>query len=221
MNYRFGIAAVLAFNSALLVLSVDANAGCGVERWNVKTGTDPDAKLVNLKQTDSTTIAKLISLPAQLNPAANVRVKPYELTVYSVDAVLTLIRPEKDSDFHLVLTDSQAKTLVAEIPSPACVDAKSPFFKLIQNARTQFESKFPGLLGGTQVKVPVRVRGIAFFDKLHGQTGAAPNGIELHPVLDIQFLQAAQANSLLLSAPKLNYSQRELNVAEDEDEDED
>jgi hypothetical protein len=27
------------------------------------------------------------------------------------------------------------------------------------------------------------IRGIGFFDFLHGQTGVAPNGIELHPVL--------------------------------------
>jgi hypothetical protein len=28
---------------------------------------------------------------------------------------------------------------------------------------------------------------VGFFDFLHGQTGVAPNGIELHAVLDIQF----------------------------------
>jgi hypothetical protein len=28
------------------------------------------------------------------------------------------------------------------------------------------------------------VTGVAFFDFLHWQTGVAPNGIELHPVLD-------------------------------------
>ena len=31
----------------------------------------------------------------------------------------------------------------------------------------------------------VQVVGIGFFDNLHGQTGVAPNGIELHPVLSI------------------------------------
>jgi hypothetical protein len=31
------------------------------------------------------------------------------------------------------------------------------------------------------------VTGVGFFDRIHGQTGVAPNGIELHPVLDIQF----------------------------------
>jgi hypothetical protein len=27
------------------------------------------------------------------------------------------------------------------------------------------------------------ITGVGFFDLLHGQTGVAPNGIELHPVL--------------------------------------
>jgi hypothetical protein len=31
--------------------------------------------------------------------------------------------------------------------------------------------------------------GVGFFDHLHGQTGVAPNGIELHPVLSIEFVK--------------------------------
>jgi len=33
----------------------------------------------------------------------------------------------------------------------------------------------------------VRVTGVGFFDYVHGQSGVAPNGIELHPVLDVEF----------------------------------
>jgi hypothetical protein len=29
----------------------------------------------------------------------------------------------------------------------------------------------------------VRLTGVGFWDEIHGQTGVAPNGIELHPVL--------------------------------------
>jgi hypothetical protein len=39
--------------------------------------------------------------------------------------------------------------------------------------------------------VPVQVTGVAMFDFLHGQTGVAPNGIELHPILDIVFANSA------------------------------
>ena len=36
-----------------------------------------------------------------------------------------------------------------------------------------------------------RVTGVGMFDLAHGQTGAAPNDMELHPVLDIIFNPAA------------------------------
>ena len=34
----------------------------------------------------------------------------------------------------------------------------------------------------------VRITGVGFFDHSHGQTGGAPNSIELHPVLSVIFL---------------------------------
>jgi hypothetical protein len=37
------------------------------------------------------------------------------------------------------------------------------------------------------VNQPVQITGVGFFDFIHGQTGVAPNGIELHPVLSISF----------------------------------
>jgi len=33
------------------------------------------------------------------------------------------------------------------------------------------------------------VTGVAFFDFKHGQTGVAPNGIELHPILGFRCLR--------------------------------
>jgi len=35
------------------------------------------------------------------------------------------------------------------------------------------------------------VTGVGMFDFLHGQTGVAPNGIELHPILDIVFANSS------------------------------
>ncbi len=35
------------------------------------------------------------------------------------------------------------------------------------------------------------MKGVGFFDFIHGQTGVAPNGIELHPILDITFTTAS------------------------------
>jgi hypothetical protein len=39
-----------------------------------------------------------------------------------------------------------------------------------------------------QVCAKARVTGVAFFDFNHGQTGVAPNAIELHPILAFRCL---------------------------------
>jgi hypothetical protein len=39
----------------------------------------------------------------------------------------------------------------------------------------------------TGAPILIRVNGVGFFDRPHGQAGAAPNNLELHPVLEIQF----------------------------------
>ncbi|WP_263635822.1 hypothetical protein [Streptomyces sp. CoH27] len=43
--------------------------------------------------------------------------------------------------------------------------------------------------------MPVTVTGIGFFDFDHGQTGVAPNAIELHAVTDVQFSGSAFART--------------------------
>src|SRR5438093_789418 len=86
--------------------------------------------------------------------------------------------------------------MIVEIPSPDCVGPQSPFQSGIQHARDQFEAARTELdptlhqhndFKVAQPPIPVQITGVGFFDKLHGQRGLAPNGIELHPVLDIQF----------------------------------
>jgi hypothetical protein len=44
-------------------------------------------------------------------------------------------------------------------------------------------------LFSTQITpTPVRLTGVGFFDRAHGATGAAPNVIELHPVLKVEWM---------------------------------
>jgi hypothetical protein len=76
---------------------------------------------------------------------------------------------------------------VAEIPSPSCVGAGSRFAAQIASARAQFDAQFSVTSSFQTANIPVRVTGVGFFDFFHNQHGAAPNVIELHPVLDIQF----------------------------------
>lgn len=184
----------------LLVVPTSLFAQCGVERWSVKTGTDPDAGLVHLNSSTNTTIAALRT-PAAPNPIpANNRVSPWETTQWVLNATLTLYKLESDSDYHLVLQDAGGLTMIVEIPSPSCVGAGSPFLPGITNARNEFNAKFTATTSFQTANIPVQVKGVGMFDFLHGQTGVAPNGIELHPVLDIIFNPGTQTPDFALTA---------------------
>lgn len=162
-------------------------AQCGVERWPVKTGTDADAWMVNLSSTNATTINSLraMSVPNQL--PENSRVQPTETTVFVLNATLTKFVRAYDSDYHMVLTDELGRTMIAEIPAPSCVGPGSPFAAGIAHARAQFDAMFTATTTFQTVSVPVQVTGVGFFDHQEGQEGIAPNGIELHPIIDIIF----------------------------------
>ena len=173
---------------------------CGVERWSIKTGTDADASQVDVAHPKTATIAQLVTLPAP-NPLPTSRAKPTETTVYTVNATLTDYKFESgshgDSDYHLVLQDDQGNTLIAEIPSPTCVDSHSPFASQIASTRATFDAKLSATSSFQDAEIPVQVTGVAMFDFPHGQHGAAPNHIELHPVLKIVFNPNAVADFTL------------------------
>lgn len=162
-------------------------AHCGVERWAVKTGTDAGASQVDLSKVTDTTVAALGAIPAPSQLPDASRVAPVETTVYRVQATLTGFKQESDSDYHLILSDGQGHTMIAEIPDPACVGQNSPFLPDIAAARAAFDAKYTASSSFQNISVPVTVTGAGFFDFPHGQDGVAPNAIELHPVLDIQF----------------------------------
>ena len=185
----------------LLVVPTSLFAQCGVERWSVKTGTDADVGLVNLNSSTNTTIAALRT-PAAPNPIpANNRVSPWETTQWVLNATLTLYKLESDSDYHLVLQDANGLTMIVEIPSPSCVGAGSPFLPGITNARNEFNARFTATTSFQTANIPVQIKGVGMFDFLHGQTGVAPNGIELHPVLDVIFNPGTNPDFALSAAP--------------------
>src|SRR5207302_1903577 len=160
---------------------------CGVERWSVKTGTDPDASKVNLNSPTSTTIASMRAFTAPSPIPANHRVSPAETTVWVINATLTEYKLESDSDYHLVIQDASGNTMITEIPMPSCVGSSSPFLPGITKARSEFDAKLTATTSFQTANIPVQIEGVGMFDFLHGQTGVAPNGIEIHPILDIIF----------------------------------
>lgn len=181
------IASVLA---ALLIAgqASDAAAKCGVERWPVKVGTDRGLGAGTTGPL-STSIAALAAIPAPANPDAQreTRFLPVELTVFSLAATMVLIKHEADGDYHIVLRDGDA-TMIVEAPDPACA-VGSVFEQQIGAVREAIDRRFSGPINGRKagLSFAVSVTGIGFFDKIHGQEGVARNGIELHPLLSIEF----------------------------------
>ncbi len=164
-------------------------------RWNIKTASDLDASRIRLGPVDAT-VGQLRALSVPAGLAGNTpRQDPVEFTVYRVRALLVEYREESDKDFHVVIAEPNdpSQTMIAEFPDPACPGASSSKLgpALLRTVRQSFTGLFgqPPTKGGFR-SVPGRpvvlVTGVGFFDKLHGQRGVAPNGIELHPVLDVR-----------------------------------
>ena len=150
---------------------------CGVERWPVKVLLDPGAATLK-RQAEATTITALTGMPKETDRPQNGRAS-LERRVFRVRGIILEQRPiQADGDVHLVLGDPADRTrfLVAEIPDSACA-VGSRYASDFAEARRTF--------AGMPVGLEVEVEGVAFWDDDHGQLGAAPNGIELHPVLKI------------------------------------
>ena len=154
--------------------SATASATCGVERWTVKTLQDRP-RLLPMRDT---TIAFLTNRPAP-NSLPETRL-PFERHIYRIHAAVTLVRHEDDSDLHVVVRDAKGRTMITEAPLPACA-----------TRATALRRKQMGVArAAVRVCAHAVVTGVAFFDFQHGQTGVAPNAIELHPILAFRCLGA-------------------------------
>jgi hypothetical protein len=215
----------------------------GVERWPVKTGTDPDVRLV-VQRIVPTTVEEMITIlrpddmqsPTGDFPAYQQhRAAPVETTIWQIEADIIALKQEADGDYHLVLQGASGETMIGEIPTPRppFVQTQSPWLANIKAARKAVDDKLVSKLspadfaplGGKLVPresmmmvqpeaqprfvgsfttpaqgvgpafktkiTPTRARitGVGFFDKVHGQMGVSQaNGIELHPILKIEWI---------------------------------
>jgi hypothetical protein len=167
------------------------SASCGRERWAVKTATDPAAGNIKLVPISSM-IEAIDALPATNNGNPDQERAPAEEQTYTVTATLDAAKVEADSDIHLALSDN-GHTMIAEIPNaPACTEPPvtpevSVLETQIEQARNSFIQEFglPSSTGFTAIGHKVTVTGVLFGDKIHGQRGVAPRGVELHPVTAI------------------------------------
>src|SRR5204863_3319005 len=124
------------------------------------------------------------TLAAPKNPTD--RVSPTETTTFKLtDVRMTAFKQEDDSDIHLALTDDQNHTMIAEFPSASCDTTAAPELRaMMTKAREDFVKACGQPSDRYQtVDGTATLTGVGFFDRIHGQRGVAPNGIELHPVL--------------------------------------
>ena len=161
---------------------------CPVERAAIKTSL----KGVNLTPV-RITIAQLAKIQAPnelLLKKMETERFPEESQTYQVNALLIGYKLESDRDFHLVIADpnNPKVTMIAEVVSPLCTHDQQ-LFKLSSQLRPAFAKRFrPPTPQYSKLVHPVAITitGVFMFDSIHGQTGVAVNGAELHPVIDLK-----------------------------------
>jgi len=149
---------------------VSSHQACGYDRWTVKTLQDRS----QLMQTEASSVRALGVLPRPLSlPSERL---PQEHRVYVLTAKVISTQTETDGDLHVVLS-AGGRTMLAEVPNPACTTKATPFRRRQMTAARRRISF-----------CRARVTGVLFFDYALGQYGHAPNYAELHPLLAFRCL---------------------------------
>jgi hypothetical protein len=169
-------------------------AQCGVERWDVKTLSDADTINVNFGNILESTVLEQCKLSEPEKIQKNLQRQSSETSVFAINCYVIGFKREEDMDIHIVIRDLDSNiTMVAEYPSAHCPEVRATsrydrFLKLnewfLANIGSP-TSRFKTL----RSPVKVRLTGVGFFDRKHGQKGLAPNGREIHPVLGMQLLK--------------------------------
>lgn len=154
----------------------------------MKVLTDPDADKVRIDSPQRATIEELHAITPRPYSETNPR-SPAEEQAFTVEAWLVGYHfVSGDSDVHAVIRDDAGRTMIIEFPHADCM-LGSRVLKQATEAKAKFRRLVHAPLTTSYTparRIRVRVTGVLFFDRLHGQVGLAPNGVELHPVLDIE-----------------------------------
>src|SRR3954452_11510143 len=107
---------------ALLVVFIGGGlyADCDPSRGTVRAATDIDAVFVNVHPIPSS-IASLGAIGAVRPLSQDRRASSVELTIYRVGALLTSVRRDEDTSYHLLISDG-ARTMIAELPPAGCTE---------------------------------------------------------------------------------------------------
>ena len=181
--------------------SIQAHAQCGVhcgtERWKVKTLTD--STVGNIDPAEITKTINWFRTRTRPESLPNTRrLVGIETMTFKVKGRVVAFKREGgshgDRDFHVVIAqlNNPSKTMVVEFADPECASVcGSEFLSQIKQARQDFIDQVgqpTGTFKEPDERIVIEVIGIGFFDRLHGQRGMAPSGIEIHPVLSMRVI---------------------------------
>ncbi|GEM_PF-1363381 len=181
--YIGGLMYVLLFaGSGTGLVDRDRDDKCrGSQRWDVKVAADNEAEEIREKPI-VTTVQELASYRTDTLAKGNVRRYSEKFTYTIRNVFITKAILENDNDIHLVIEDGEGNTLIAEIPDTNCeITEGSHFAGKIDKARDTFVR-----YQDTYTDYFFDITGVFFKDKKHGQTGRAPNDVELHPVIALR-----------------------------------
>jgi hypothetical protein len=136
---------------------------------------------VLLTSSVNTTVAAINRLPRPY-PTPRTRNTVYERRAWRVKAQIVQFKLEDDSDIHLVLY-WVGRYMIAEMPFAGCLPQTTRDRRAIVAARAGFVRRcgFP-TSSWQSLGAVAFISGVGFWDIAHGQTGAARNYAELHPV---------------------------------------
>jgi hypothetical protein len=162
---------------------------CGNSRWAVKTLSDADSARLAARP-KRTTIRRLRALRRPRVRRDTPRIRGIETRKYTVRARLVQVRRAGDSEIELVIAQpgSRKRTMAVKFPDVRCEGAIASTHKSEMRAARAALNR---ACGSPPARRPRRLRGsatitgVGFFGvrKSKRYPKAAPNGIELHPVL--------------------------------------
>lgn len=174
----------------------EGESSCAGPRWPVKTLADPAAGSVDLVHVQSGSVAALRELAVSSVGKAAPRVSGTETALVRVTADLVSARVSPDGDLAVVVAvpGSRGQSMTVEFPDPRCLTAATPAAARsgAVAARRTFEQAC-GRFGTakTALSGTATLAGVRFIDTPHklkngvNARQAAPNEVELHPVLAV------------------------------------
>ena len=161
----------------------------GSQRWDVKVASDEAAEEI-VQKARVISLEELTQYRTDTLPKGSARAYSEKFVYTLKNVFITHAILENDNDIHLVIEDGKKNTLIAEIPDINCeITEDSRFATQISSSRKTFIR-----YQDTYDQYLFNITGVFFKDKSHGQTGRAPNNVELHPVIALKKVRKIQPN---------------------------